>query len=479
MKGILESGRSMVEMLGVLAIVGVLSIGGIMGYSYGMDKYRANETINDIMLRRSDLLAQHLKTSAPNLDAWKDETTIYPIDLVEMEDEVDGQLNTVYGVGVSGVHFKTCQMIAEELFSQAQIIINGYQYNGAFNNSLCNQNNANEMDFYFVPNAICRNDADCGSLGCGLCINGTCDLEALNGESCGSYGRCQSGKCIAENCDWRGWLDSGRPTVNKDGGEYEPVINLCREGTYLVDVHARPAMFPNTPISEIGQTLSLDTVNGLVCHNKDQVLNGAMPPVCLNYEVEVCCCQREELEVEPGMECDDNQPCCRFGWWIDNGGVCETVDGKKGYCSYGGECRPLGEDECRTYEDCDVGEYCHRYHGACYPLLSMTQYTINGKTYYLSEKSDDYFLYAGSEDYCNAFGKQKGEEMVSITFDELRRDNEQLVTDLIAAGIKSASIFPRTGLVSWSNTSRTFLGGCTNGWGCGYSGSILCHNPNE
>lgn len=35
----------MVEMLGVLAIMGVLSIGGIMGYSYAMDKHRANQTL--------------------------------------------------------------------------------------------------------------------------------------------------------------------------------------------------------------------------------------------------------------------------------------------------------------------------------------------------------------------------------------------------------------------------------------------------
>ena len=28
-----ESGRSMIEMLGVLAIIGVLSVGGIAGYS--------------------------------------------------------------------------------------------------------------------------------------------------------------------------------------------------------------------------------------------------------------------------------------------------------------------------------------------------------------------------------------------------------------------------------------------------------------
>ena len=41
-----ESGRSMVEMLGVLAIIGVLSIGGIAGYTLAMNRYRANEAVN-------------------------------------------------------------------------------------------------------------------------------------------------------------------------------------------------------------------------------------------------------------------------------------------------------------------------------------------------------------------------------------------------------------------------------------------------
>ncbi len=41
-----ESGRSMVEMLGVLAIIGVLSIGGIAGYSMAMNRYRANEALD-------------------------------------------------------------------------------------------------------------------------------------------------------------------------------------------------------------------------------------------------------------------------------------------------------------------------------------------------------------------------------------------------------------------------------------------------
>ncbi len=38
-----QSGRSMVEMLGVLAIIGVLSIGAISGYSKAMFKYKLNK----------------------------------------------------------------------------------------------------------------------------------------------------------------------------------------------------------------------------------------------------------------------------------------------------------------------------------------------------------------------------------------------------------------------------------------------------
>ena len=39
-----ETGRSMVEMLGVLTVIGVLSVTAIAGYRYAMDKYKANQT---------------------------------------------------------------------------------------------------------------------------------------------------------------------------------------------------------------------------------------------------------------------------------------------------------------------------------------------------------------------------------------------------------------------------------------------------
>lgn len=42
-----QNGRSMIEMLGVLAIIGVLSVGGIAGYSKAMEKFKINKLIHE------------------------------------------------------------------------------------------------------------------------------------------------------------------------------------------------------------------------------------------------------------------------------------------------------------------------------------------------------------------------------------------------------------------------------------------------
>lgn len=43
-----ESGRSMIEMLGVLAIIGVLSVGGISGYTSAMSKFKVGKCRDQI-----------------------------------------------------------------------------------------------------------------------------------------------------------------------------------------------------------------------------------------------------------------------------------------------------------------------------------------------------------------------------------------------------------------------------------------------
>ena len=65
-----ESGRSMVEMLGVLAIVGVLSIGGITGYSKAMAKYKINKTLDQL-----SMLITNIRTTFGNQNSYAGLTT--------------------------------------------------------------------------------------------------------------------------------------------------------------------------------------------------------------------------------------------------------------------------------------------------------------------------------------------------------------------------------------------------------------------
>lgn len=53
-----DKGRSMVEMLGVLAVVGVLTIGGIWGYQYAMNKHKANTTQEELSIRAFEGMRQ-------------------------------------------------------------------------------------------------------------------------------------------------------------------------------------------------------------------------------------------------------------------------------------------------------------------------------------------------------------------------------------------------------------------------------------
>ncbi len=90
-----ESGRSMIEMLGVLAIIGVLSVGGIAGYSKAMMKYRINKTIEQVTLIggniRSFFGPQRSYFDAGDSEVWRkaklipdemwDNVRVWPVDL--------------------------------------------------------------------------------------------------------------------------------------------------------------------------------------------------------------------------------------------------------------------------------------------------------------------------------------------------------------------------------------------------------------
>ena len=61
-----ESGRSMIEMLGVLAIIGVLSVGGIAGYSKAMNKFKTNKVADNVSMLVANIKTMYAQQSSFN-----------------------------------------------------------------------------------------------------------------------------------------------------------------------------------------------------------------------------------------------------------------------------------------------------------------------------------------------------------------------------------------------------------------------------
>ena len=73
-KGNSESGRSMVEMLGVLAIIGVLSIGAIWLYRYSLNTIMANSIVTGVKARSVIVGQQRVLQQELNLKEFHPET---------------------------------------------------------------------------------------------------------------------------------------------------------------------------------------------------------------------------------------------------------------------------------------------------------------------------------------------------------------------------------------------------------------------
>ena len=132
-------GRSMIEMLGVLAIIGVLSVGGIAGYSKAMEKYKINKTISavaQIALNIKNLYAEQKNyyglgvVDGPNREVlnivvpsdMRDDSVVYAV-----RHPLNGQLAiyatggnytettetyTAFAISIKGINKRACAEIA-------------------------------------------------------------------------------------------------------------------------------------------------------------------------------------------------------------------------------------------------------------------------------------------------------------------------------------------------------------------------------
>ena len=127
-----QQGRSMVEMLGVLAIIGVLSIGGIAGYRWGMDKHVSNQILYEMNLNSAQL-AMLLQKGNPDgvtlslgspYDEGKFRTVDYGFEYACGEEASFGHDcqyldETMYSMTATGLPKRVCNMLGDAVFGMA------------------------------------------------------------------------------------------------------------------------------------------------------------------------------------------------------------------------------------------------------------------------------------------------------------------------------------------------------------------------
>ena len=91
-----QSGRSMIEMLGVLAIIGVLSVGGIAGYSKAMNKFKTNKIADNVSMLVANIKTLYAQQNT--YDGLNNSTAIsmgvVPDELIQKTYKADGTLDS-------------------------------------------------------------------------------------------------------------------------------------------------------------------------------------------------------------------------------------------------------------------------------------------------------------------------------------------------------------------------------------------------
>ena len=196
-----QKGRSMIEMLGVLAIIGVLSIGGLLGYRRAVNNHQANVILDDVnrfafvILERSGLA---LGDIVPKGDFV--ESGLYTLEgYQDIEPEQ-------FSITVFDVPKGVCESLLPKAATGYKVRVNehgsdaqGMVYDAKYQD-LCQQ--TNDIVLYFGDTAGVCNPAQAGKgeTNCGGCrCDGYCVTDAITAEKvcCDAGQKAAGGACIA------------------------------------------------------------------------------------------------------------------------------------------------------------------------------------------------------------------------------------------------------------------------------------------
>ena len=183
----MESGRTMVEILAVLAIMGVLTLGAVMGYRYAIDKLNANDIIDGVNKRAAVAAPQRVLHQPINLTEFHPDSEedfikgIYPI---EAEDEV-ARNPDFFSLTVFDIQKGVCDRIMDSGYEVPSTIAVNSEVQQA--GSTCGGSEDGKYDVTFIFDITlgnkeyeeCEIDSDCPTDDICNQITGTCMQQPI------------------------------------------------------------------------------------------------------------------------------------------------------------------------------------------------------------------------------------------------------------------------------------------------------------
>jgi len=172
-----QFGRSMIEMLGVLAIIGVLSIGGLLGYRRAVNNHQANVILDDV----NRFAFVILERSGLALDAEIDKGDFVESGVYTLEGYQDVEPEQ-FSITVFDVPRGVCEALLPKAVIEYKVRVNpsaneqGKLYD-TLNKDLCT-NDTNVMVFYFGDTTDLCNPKENGYTPC------TVNSDCCGGEFC-------------------------------------------------------------------------------------------------------------------------------------------------------------------------------------------------------------------------------------------------------------------------------------------------------
>ena len=222
-----EQGRSMVEMLGVLAIIGVLSVAGIAGYSNAMNKYRANELLNEAS-KRATIVAMQVTQGRSGAN----------LSVVEFGDNswsvtTDGLTNQ-FGIVSPSVSADVCKQVVTTVGTGTIVkkVLSGAT-DATGDASKCSEN---------AITLVYNNDMSAGDVASG--VEPTPQTEPCNG-ACNTDQRCVENSCLPL------YKAVGNYATDDDGNECSTIpCQSCDTGYHWALLSEVISEFPCELVSE-------------------------------------------------------------------------------------------------------------------------------------------------------------------------------------------------------------------------------------